>query len=174
MAGAARSQREGCDRKDATSRGPKMEQWLSWWPWVLLAIVLALALWGFRPSPGPAPILREATEALLDLPGRRLLAALRYAIKDRWILYPLISSDRLLQPESREGLPGPVMLDFVLGEKDSSRPRLAIWLERDSGNTEFAAWEEALSAAGLAVLRVPVAEDFDVDVLRQAIEKGMS
>lgn len=151
-----------------------MEQWLSWWPWVLLAIVLAFALWGWRPSFGPAPLPREATEALLDLPGRRLLSAVRYAIKDRWILYPLISSDRLLRPESRVGLPGPVVLDFVLGEKDSSRPRVAIWLERDSRNTEFAAWDQALRAAGLAVVRVPVAEDFDVDVLRQAIEEGMS
>ena len=81
----------------------------------MLVAVLAFALWGLRPSPGPAPVVREATEALLDVPGRRLLAALRYAIKDRWILYPLISSDRLLRPVSRSGLPAPAVLDFVLG-----------------------------------------------------------
>ncbi|HRF01982.1 MAG TPA: DUF2726 domain-containing protein [Pirellulaceae bacterium] len=155
------------------------------WPWVTLivvAIVVILVLMRLTRREGlpyrkRGPIVTKAE--------RKFLTALDLAVKGRWRIFAMVRIADLLEviPETPNRLTwfnriACKHIDFVLCDPESLEPRGAIELDdathqRADRQERDAFVDAAFAAAKLPLIRIPTAGEYDIDAIRDQLQKGI-
>lgn len=152
------------------------------WHWVVLAGVIAIALWVLMRLSTTEGMPYQRKGPLITKSELKFLFALRHAVKDRWTIFAMVRIADLLKVKS--GTPKHLTwfnriackhVDFVLCDPESLEPKAAIELDDRSHERadrverdEFV--NEAFASAKFPLLRFPTASDYDVDAIREALK----
>lgn len=156
------------------------------WPVVAVLGGLLIALWLSLKRLGDdvPPYVRR--EALLTEGELVFYHILREAVAERWSVCAMVRLADLIQVrrQARDHLAWRNRIlskhvDFVLCEHDTMRVRLAVELDDRSHDRpdrveRDAFLDSALEAAGVPLLRVKAAGSYDVQQLREAVERHMA
>ena len=133
----------------------------------------------------PATFLYERTERFLSFAESAFLRALRAAVADEYEIFAKVRLLDLLNMKAGEGRQAAFnrvqakQLDFLLCERGTSRPVLAIELDdsshqRSDRRARDAFVEEVLEVIGLPALRVPVTRSDDSPQIARLIRTTIS
>lgn len=155
------------------------------WALISVLLVVAVVFWLARVAGGEGEFPYQKRPSLVTQAELRFLRTLQAAVGGSWAVFAMVRMADLLK------VPGDVPgaqsfrnkifgkhIDFVLCDNDSMELRLAIELD-DSSHSRSDRQErdvfvnEALRSAGLPLLRVPVAENYDKIELRKTIDQMM-
>ena len=143
-----------------------------------------LKLLGIGPRADSKSLLPyQRRDWLLSAAERSFFGVLQQAVAPEFLLFAKIRlADLLFIPRGSEGRQAAFNriqskhIDFVICDRDTIRPLIAIELDDSShgrpsrrSRDEFV--ESALTAAQLPLLRVPVKKQYDVNVLKESVQK---
>lgn len=162
-----------------------MENLLSLWPLALFAALAILFLRLSRRPPPPEPPPYEKRGSLLTPAEQQFYHALTAAVGDRFAICPMVRVAELLQVrhEARErgawqGRINSKHIDFVLCDPQSLTPRVCLELddathEQPERQARDAFLNESFASAGLPLLRVPTAKNYDARQLNESINAAL-
>ena len=142
-----------------------------------------LKLLGIGPRANSKALPYQRRDWLLSAAERSFFGVLKQAVDPEFLLFAKIRlADLLFIPRGTEGRQAAFNriqskhIDFVICDRDTIRPLIAIELDDSShsrpsrrSRDEFV--ESALTAAQLPLLRVPVKKQYDVNVLKESVQK---
>jgi len=152
-----------------------------YWPlWMVLGMILALIIL-VRMYSGRGKLPYQVRERLVTKTELRFYRALQKAVMDDFDLFAMVRIADILQVH--EGAAKRRMwlnkilakhVDFVLCDPATLQPRLAIELddrshERPDRQERDEFVDHAFESAGLRLLRIPVAKNYDLKELRELI-----
>lgn len=155
------------------------------WAIVIVLAIVAAVFWLARHSGQEVLPAFERRGPLVTDAELRFYRALQMAVGGSWSVFAMVRLADLLKV--RKGIAAAQTwrnktfgkhIDFVLCENDSLRVCLAIELDdsshlRADRKERDAFIQQALSSAGLPLLRVPVAEHYDKIELRKTIDQAI-
>ncbi len=154
---------------------------VGYWPlWVVLAMILAAVIL-VRMYSGPGRMPYQVRERLVTKTELRFYRALQKAAMDDFDLFAMVRIADILQVQ--EGVAKRRMwlnkilakhIDFVLCDPGTLQPKLAIELddrshERPDRQERDEFVDRAFESAGLRLLRIPVAKNYDPKQLRELL-----
>lgn len=157
-----------------------------YWPWIALAAAIAGALLLSRVLLGPERPPYEKRESLLTKAELKFYHALSAAVEGKWSVCAMVRLADLIRVRpkapSHQAWLNRIRakhIDFVLCDRGSMEARLAIELDDASHERadrierdQFV--DDALQSAGLPILRIKVAKEYDPAELRQSIKKSVA
>lgn len=168
---------------------------MNWISLYLPVILILVAVWLIRlvvnyfERPSDNALIRfpyQKKNYLLSVAEKLFYTTLRQAVNDEFYIFPQINLDKIIFVEKGTGKylsyyrkMNQYSVDFLLCDKNSISPVLAIELDDSSHDTEkrqnrdqFV--NQALQAAGIKVLRIPCKSGYDVAELINQVKAKMT